>query len=252
MKETVIKGLKQINKTSNKGLYKLKDSVDISDYNVLVQSKNEDKTYMADSSLFSSDENGIPLSGTVSGSPVTGNIEIGDIYDINIKQNYVNDTIEDYTNIILFKQNEGITIQSTNNLNSSQGYLNISENGISIFGNGSTFSLDGTAAQVNVPNGTRGITSLIDYTPYITNLDFTQKKYVGYRGTAILASGTVTVSDANIKTGAKIYVSCDTPSGTQGFLSASTADIVDATSFVINSTSVLDNSTVNWWIVPNV
>ncbi len=35
-----------------------------------------------------------------------------------------------------------------------------------------------------------------------------------------------------------------------GFLSAPVASIVDATSFVINSTNAGDNSAVNWWIVP--
>jgi len=70
------------------------------------------------------------------------------------------------------------------------------------------------------------------------------------RGTATLSSGTVTVSTASIHTGYKIYVSVDTPSGTQGFLSAPTGSIVDGTSFVINSTSATDDSTVNWWIAP--
>ena len=69
-----------------------------------------------------------------------------------------------------------------------------------------------------------------------------------YFGTATLASGTVTVSNANVKTGDIIFVTVNTPSGTLGFLSASTADIVDGTEFVINSSSALDNSTVNWWI----
>lgn len=70
----------------------------------------------------------------------------------------------------------------------------------------------------------------------------------GYFGTATLASGTVTVSEIRVKTGDIIFVTVNTPSGTLGFLSASTADIVDGTSFVINSSSALDNSTVNWWI----
>ncbi len=69
-----------------------------------------------------------------------------------------------------------------------------------------------------------------------------------YFGTATLASGTVTVSDIRVKTGDIIFVTVNTPSGTLGFLSASTADIVDGTEFVINSSSALDNSTVNWWI----
>lgn len=73
---------------------------------------------------------------------------------------------------------------------------------------------------------------------------------LGFRGTATLSSGTVTVLTDKIKTGYKIYVSVNTPSGTQGFLSAPTGSIVDATSFVINSTNAGDNSTVNWWIAP--
>jgi hypothetical protein len=73
---------------------------------------------------------------------------------------------------------------------------------------------------------------------------------LGFRGTATLSSGTVIVATDKIKTGYKIYVSVNTPSGTQGFLSAPTGSIVDATSFVINSTNAGDNSTVNWWIAP--
>jgi hypothetical protein len=68
-------------------------------------------------------------------------------------------------------------------------------------------------------------------------------------GTATLTSGTVTVSTTLVKAGAKIFVSINTPSGTQGFLSAPTSSIVDGTSFVINSTSTTENSTVNWQII---
>jgi hypothetical protein len=82
----------------------------------------------------------------------------------------------------------------------------------------------------------------------------TMEKYlydnIGFRGTATLSSGTVTVATDKIKTGYKIYLSVNTPSGTQGFLSAPIGSIVDATSFVINSTNAGDNSTVNWWIAP--
>lgn len=67
--------------------------------------------------------------------------------------------------------------------------------------------------------------------------------------TVTLSSGTITVSDSRIKTGAKIFVTCNTPSGTQGFLSAPASGIVDGTSFVINSTSATDNSTVNYQII---
>ena len=71
-----------------------------------------------------------------------------------------------------------------------------------------------------------------------------------FRGTATLVDGTVTVETDKIKTGYKIYLSVNTPSGTQGFLSAPTGSIVDGTEFVINSTSATDDSIVNWWIAP--
>ena len=67
--------------------------------------------------------------------------------------------------------------------------------------------------------------------------------------TVTLSSGTITVSDTRVKTGAKIFISVNTPSGTQGFLSAKTSDIIDGTSFIINSTSATENSTVNYEII---
>jgi len=66
-------------------------------------------------------------------------------------------------------------------------------------------------------------------------------------GQATLSSGTVTVSTTAALTGSLIYLTVSSPSGTQGFLSVGT--ITNATSFVINSTSVLENSVVNWWII---
>jgi len=72
---------------------------------------------------------------------------------------------------------------------------------------------------------------------------------VGETGTATLVAGTVTVADERVRTGAKIFVSVDTPGGTQGFMSAPVASIIDATSFVINSSSATETSTVNYWFV---
>jgi uncharacterized membrane protein len=68
-------------------------------------------------------------------------------------------------------------------------------------------------------------------------------------GTSTLVGGTVTVSTTAVTTSSLIYVTVNTPGGTQGFLSVPSASIVDATSFVINSTSGTETSTVNWWIV---
>lgn len=67
-------------------------------------------------------------------------------------------------------------------------------------------------------------------------------------GTATLTAGTVTVNTPNIKTGYKIYVSYNTIDGTPGIIYASSSDIINETSFVINSTSATDTSTINWYI----
>lgn len=61
-------------------------------------------------------------------------------------------------------------------------------------------------------------------------------------------SGTLTVLNTTVNTGAKIFLTYDTPAGVQTVLSAPTASIVNATSFVINS-SVGDTSTVNYFII---
>lgn len=92
----------------------------------------------------------------------------------------------------------------------------------------------------------------IDLWEFIGDIeDGNLKKRVPLNGSATLASGTVTVANTSVKTGANILVSCETPSGTQGFLSAPKASIVDATSFVINSDSAADNSTVIYLIINN-
>ena len=67
--------------------------------------------------------------------------------------------------------------------------------------------------------------------------------------TVTLTAGTVTVSNTSVKTGSKIIISRNTPSGTIGELSAPSSSIVDGTSFVINSANAGDNSTVNYWII---
>lgn len=66
-------------------------------------------------------------------------------------------------------------------------------------------------------------------------------------GTATLVAGTVTVSSSLVTASSKIFLSFNTPGGTQGFLSQGT--IVAGTSFVINSSSATDTSTVNWFII---
>lgn len=67
------------------------------------------------------------------------------------------------------------------------------------------------------------------------------------RGTAVLVAGTVTVTNAQVRTGDVIRVTRTTTGGTPGHLSVGT--ITDATSFVVNSSSATDTSTVSWEIV---
>lgn len=70
-------------------------------------------------------------------------------------------------------------------------------------------------------------------------------------GTATLVGGTVTVSTAAVKTGDLIFVT-DAGNGAANIGSLSVGSIVNATSFVISSTSPLDTSPVNWVIIrPN-
>jgi hypothetical protein len=66
-------------------------------------------------------------------------------------------------------------------------------------------------------------------------------------GTATLVGGTVTVSTTSVTASSKIFLSRNTAGGTVGDLRQGT--IVAGTSFVINSASGTDTSTVNWWIV---
>ena len=178
--------------------------------------------------LYDKSQNAIPLSGTVSGSPVTGDIEGTD--GINIKtKNYASSN--NYNSLTLF----GDAVRLSFDDSVIQTSLTLSQ----------------TLIEVNCNNsGSRGLIGAQDFTANITDLDYTQKIYVGFRGTATLSSGTVTVTTDKIKTGYKIYLSVNTPSGTQGFLSAPTGSIVDETEFVINSTSATDDSIVNWWIAP--
>ena len=60
--------------------------------------------------------------------------------------------------------------------------------------------------------------------------------------------GTIVVSTTAVTAASKIFLSVNTPGGSQGFLSAPTASIVANTSFVINSTAN-ETSTVDWLII---
>jgi hypothetical protein len=66
-------------------------------------------------------------------------------------------------------------------------------------------------------------------------------------GTATLVGGTATVSNSSVASVSVIFLSCLVIGGIQGILSAGT--ITAGTSFVINSTSDADTSTISWGFV---
>ncbi|MEO7044355.1 MAG: SGNH/GDSL hydrolase family protein [Ferruginibacter sp.] len=67
-------------------------------------------------------------------------------------------------------------------------------------------------------------------------------------GFATLSSGTVTVTTPFVSANSKISATVTTVSGTQGFISVPTSSIISGTSFVINSSSASDASTITWVI----
>ncbi len=62
-----------------------------------------------------------------------------------------------------------------------------------------------------------------------------------------MTAGSITISTTAVAASSLIFLTHATVSGTQGILSVGT--ITAGTSFVINSSSALDVSTVNWWII---
>jgi hypothetical protein len=68
-------------------------------------------------------------------------------------------------------------------------------------------------------------------------------------GTATLSGGTVTVSTTAVTASSKIFLTDATTGALTNVGSPTVGTIVAGTSFVINSTNVLDNSAVNWIII---
>jgi hypothetical protein len=66
-------------------------------------------------------------------------------------------------------------------------------------------------------------------------------------GRAALVGGTVTVNTSVVQSGDEIFLTNRITGGTVGFLSVGT--VTNGTSFVINSTSALDTSTISWMII---
>lgn len=66
-------------------------------------------------------------------------------------------------------------------------------------------------------------------------------------GQAVLVGGTVTVSNTKVTANTRIFLTRQVAGGTLGHLSVGT--VVAATSFVINSSSATDTSTINWLLI---
>jgi hypothetical protein len=99
----------------------------------------------------------------------------------------------------------------------------------------------------NSSNGTLNAFYDTDGTNFYTQRRFNQIDVEQFQGTATLVAGQVTVTTTEIRTGDTVIVSLGTAGGTLGNLSVS--NIVNATSFRINSSSATDTSTVFYEIV---
>lgn len=66
-------------------------------------------------------------------------------------------------------------------------------------------------------------------------------------GQSVLVAGTVTVSNTSVTANTRIFLSRQVAGGTLGHLSVGT--VVASTSFVINSSSATDTSTISWLLI---
>jgi len=117
----------------------------------------EDKTAIR--YLYDKSQNAIPLSGTLAGSPVTGII-------------YVRDDLGDYG---MRRQNtDNITQVGFSGLSAVINYVDLSNNEFAQI----TVDNNGIFIEDQLSGISRGIQSSNDYSANITDLDYTQKKYV--------------------------------------------------------------------------
>jgi hypothetical protein len=120
----------------------------------------------------------IPLTGTKVGSPVTGDIEIEGGNDLRIIQRQPLEN--NYRGALVF---------------SDQSINMVSENDSDV----GDFLLESNKLNINFSNPLSvGLTSAYDYSSNITDLDYTQKKYVDERGSVFNATTSVlSASDLN-------------------------------------------------------
>lgn len=126
--------------------------------------------------LYDKSQNVIPLSGTENGSPIIGDIEME--FDAD-RQIISHNSDYSYSNSILFGTS---ALQLTTTSNGSTRALSLSDGGIQI-NDGGIMS--------------HGLIGIQDFTPNITDLDYTQKKYVDNVSGKIINLGTITYEDIN-------------------------------------------------------
>lgn len=125
---------------------------------------------------------------------------------------------------------------------------------------GTTLAADGTDGNITLtltPKGTGGVTvtsGTITATNGSLSLGTAGNKINVATGanasigtSSAMVAGSTTINTTAVTANSLIFLTAKTPGGTQGELSVGT--ITPATSFVINSSSNTDTSTVQWWIV---
>lgn len=138
-----------------------------------------------------------------------------------------------------------IIASSVNNAGNTGSVLNLKATGVAFAGkvlNISSTSTSSSSTALAIATGV-GSTSL-DIGSGKLKITASTNTAVG---SSVLVGGTVTVSNTSVTANSKIFLTAGVAGGTQGILSVGT--ITAGTSFVINSTSELDTSTINWLII---
>lgn len=121
----------------------------------------------------------IPLEGTAVGSPVTGDLEVSEAGENGNMYYHINGT--DIYNSIQFSDN-GIKLEKRDHVTSDESSFTVRNEGTVIYNNIS---------------GSRGLIGTQDFTANITDLDYTQKKYVDDVAGKIIDLGTITYAQLN-------------------------------------------------------
>ena len=103
-----------------------------------------------------------------------------------------------------------------------------------------------SVAEINTSNNLQNILGNINVTASGKGFGVKEGGAAARMGTAVLVAGTVTVNTTSVAANSRIFLTVQVAGGTQGHLSIGAR--VAGTSFVINSTSGTDTSTVAWEI----